>query len=151
MSDASDQAQALVTGYCGWHVAPSRTETLTLDGSGSMFLTLPSLHVTDIAEVTDRGDTLDTDDYDWSASGLVYRRRGRFSHRYRSVTVTLTHGYDDMPDDVQAVIGQLTDGGIGPQFVQVGQVRVSAPGSNGDAEVVTAASILNRYKLGRRF
>ena len=42
-------AQGAVRRYCGWHVAPSITETLRLDGYGGRVLTLPSKHITAIA------------------------------------------------------------------------------------------------------
>jgi len=138
-------AQALVTAYCGWHIAPSKTETLTLDGPGTRTLLLPSLHVTEITSVVNEGTELDTDAYDWSDAGIVELRHGWFSRRLRGLTVTLTHGYDTMPADVAAVIAQIDGTGFGPQAVQVGQVRVETASG-----IVTASSILDRYKLPPR-
>ena len=44
-------AQGAVRRHCGWHVAPSVTETLRVDGYGGRTLILPSKHVTAIASV----------------------------------------------------------------------------------------------------
>src|SRR4051812_23456089 len=100
---ADDQAVAFVQTYCGWHIAPSVTETLTLDGGGGNVLVLPSLYVTDVAAITENGITLDPAlDYQWSEAGMVRRSwatgywsgySGRWwSCEYRSITVELTHG-----------------------------------------------------------
>ena len=55
-----------VRGYCEWHIAPSVTETLTLDGPGGSVLHLPSAHVTAVASVTNDGAVIA--DPQWSAS-----------------------------------------------------------------------------------
>ena len=39
-------AQAAVRAYCGWHIAPSLSETLVLDGTGARAFILPTLHLT---------------------------------------------------------------------------------------------------------
>ena len=89
--------------YCQWHVAPSVTQTLTLDGPGGSLLMLPSLRVTDVAEVTNDGTALA--DPEWSASGMIRARR--WSSRFRGVSVTLTHGYDECPEDILAVLEHM--------------------------------------------
>lgn len=138
-------AEALVTAYCGWHIAPPRTETITLDGPGTRTLLLPSLHVTEISSVISDGTTLDPDCYDWSESGIVELRGGWFSRRLRGVSVALKHGYETMPADLAAVVSQIDGTGFGPQAVQVGQVRVQTADG-----VQAAGSILDRYKLPPR-
>lgn len=94
------QVQAAIRRWCGWHIAPAVTETLTLDGDGSRHLSLPSLYVTEIAAITHRGVELDPADVDWSESGYIELRHGRWTDRPRQITVTLTHGYPDIPEDV---------------------------------------------------
>lgn len=103
------QAEAEVRGYCGWHIAPSRSETLTLDGSGSCTLLLPSLHVTSIVSITESGTLLDAADYAWSASGVVERvAPGRaWSALPRSIVIELEHGWSTPPPDVAAIVQQL--------------------------------------------
>lgn len=137
--DAMAAATSLVQAYCGWHVAPVKTDDeLTLDGPGRQLLLLPSLHVTAITSVVDDGVTLDpATEYEWSASGMVIRtspdnRCIPFTRKFRSIVVTLTHGYETMPGDVQAVIERLASRGAsnGGGYTQVGQVRV-ATGTDG--------------------
>lgn len=97
-------AQGVIRRYCGWHVAPEVTETLTLDGSGSRSLWLPTLHVLSIDAITDEGVAVNSDDYDWSSDGYVYRRAGVcWSSRPRQIAVTLTHGFTDIPPELVGV------------------------------------------------
>lgn len=44
-------AQAAIRKYCGWHVAPSVTRTVRLDGHGGDSLLLPSKHVTALSSL----------------------------------------------------------------------------------------------------
>ena len=46
---------AEVRAYCGWHIAPVVTETLTLDGPGGHLLVLPTLRLVDLLSVTNEG------------------------------------------------------------------------------------------------
>lgn len=143
-------AEAIVRDYCGWHISPNMTETLTLDGPGGTVLTLPSLHVSDISQITNAGTALDASDYDWSTAGIVELRCGRFTSRLRAVSATLTHGYPQMPAGIQAVIDHLATQDLAGQVVRVGQVQVSAVRADGATEVMSAASILDRYRLPPR-
>lgn len=99
----TELASARVRAYCRWHIYPSRTETLTLDGPGGRLLLLPSLYVTAVASISDSGTLVDAADYDWSQAGMVQRQTGWWSCRYRALAVTFTHGYDDVPDAVRDV------------------------------------------------
>lgn len=122
-ADRLDQAEAWVRAYCRWHIAPERDEELHLDGPGGRVLVLPSLYVSAISEVTENGVILDpATDYEWSGSGYIcrtgstwaswenpqaystYRGVGWWATGPRSITVTLTHGYPDVPPDVTAVV-----------------------------------------------
>jgi hypothetical protein len=156
MSDVAPMAaQALVTAYCGWHIAPSKTETLTLDGPGGQTLLLPSLYVTNLTEVTSEGTVFDINTYDWSEAGIIELRCGCFSCRLRSVTVTLTHGYPNMPADVEAVIARVDDRGTSDSgaIQSVGQVRYATTSSGvgvGMALTDFDRAILDRYKLPPR-
>lgn len=90
-----EAATRAIRDYCGWHVAPVVTETLTLDGTGTGTVLLPSRRVVGVASVKVDGVELEEDAYEWSADGLLRRRRGRWPHRYRSLEVTLEHGFTD--------------------------------------------------------
>jgi hypothetical protein len=121
-----DTAIAYVQTYCGWHIAPSVTETLTLDGPGGNVLVLPSLYVTDVSAITEDGTVLadgtDPDvpaDYTWSQAGIVRRSWATgiwsgwcgvwWTSQLRGIQVDLTHGYDTWPLDLAAVIGTISE------------------------------------------
>lgn len=97
------QAEALVRSYCDWHIAPSREETVTIRAWGGNTLALPSLYVTAIESVTEGGAELVRDDgYVWlaPASSLA-----RYSWGWDTdVVVTFTHGYDEPPAEVTAIV-----------------------------------------------
>src|SRR5215213_5938206 len=90
-------AEDQVRDFCGWHVAPSRTETITLDGSGTELLLLPSTYVTAIGSICEDGVTLGSAYYSWSQDGVVEKLYGWWTRKRRGVQVTLTHGYPTCP------------------------------------------------------
>lgn len=96
-------ASARVRSYCRWHVFPSLTETLTLDGPGQPFVMLPSMYVTDVASVTEDGVLVDASLYEWSQTGQLWRA-GRWTGHFRGLAVEFTHGYDVVPDAVRDVV-----------------------------------------------
>ena len=102
---ALDAVTRQIRNYCGWHIGPQRTETITVDGPGGFVLALPTLHLTDIAQISDAGTEID--DPEWSATGDVRKPDGRpWSTRYRGITATITHGYDYAPE-VAAIVVEL--------------------------------------------
>ena len=142
--DAWDAACSAVRAYCGWHVAPSVTETVILDGSGSSVQMLPSLHVTDLTSITNDG-TLVTDP-EWSEAGMV---RGCWTGRFRGVTVQMTHGYDECPAEILGVLTEAASRGVGSAVSQVGQVRMGdSSGVPGAASfMLDQKAVLDRYAL----
>ena len=136
-----------VRAYCGWHIAPSVTEEVTLDGPGSGVLLLPSLKVTDVSAVTNDGTTVT--DPEWSEAGMV---RGSWSCKFRGVTVTMTHGYEECPSEIIGVLLEAADRGVGSSVSQVGQVRMGGvSGVPGAASfMLDQKAVLDRYKLPPR-
>lgn len=101
-------AQAAIRRFCGWHVAPVITETITLDSAGGRVLQLPSGRVADVSSVVVLGHDI-TGVVQWSQDGLLVNPAG-FPDHLRGVEVTLTHGWD--PEDVPEVVdlvGRLAD------------------------------------------
>lgn len=97
------QAEAVVRSYCRWHIAPSRTETLTLRAEGMTSVMLPSLYVTEIASITDDGtDLVLSTDYRWYEDGIIDRVDAYWGSG--DVVVVYTHGYSLPPDDVAGVV-----------------------------------------------
>lgn len=140
---------AEVRGFCGWHVTPSVTETITVDGSGRGLIMLPSLHVTAVTSVTEDGVALLPADYTWNAAGCLARVGTRFwSTAASSVTVTFTHGHASAPDLARVIKAAATRGQDSPNgsFIrQVGLVAFQAPKSDGFLE--SELAVLNRYRI----
>lgn len=105
--EAVRAAGEIVRRMCGWHVAPSVTETILVDSPGGDVLWLPSRHVTDVATVRDMtgSDPVDLTGWRWSEAGLL---SGRFPAGFRAVEVTLTHGYPSCPADLLPVVADRT-------------------------------------------
>lgn len=117
-----------VRAYCGWHVFPERTETITVNGSGAKELQLPSLRVADVAEILEDGVPLDESAYTWSADGGVRKRVGCWPREFRSVTVTLTHGVEaagDLALLVMEVAARAASSPMGYVREQVGGVSMA--------------------------
>jgi hypothetical protein len=165
----TDQAVAAVRSYCGWHIAPSRTETLTLDGPGGNVLCLPSLHVTDVLSVTEDENLLDPAlDYNWSEAGVLRRSWATgywsgysgswWSCAMRGIRVELTHGYDEWPVElagiIQAVADRISDNPTGLEQQTVGpfteKYATSGTGGAGTAFAGADEAVLTRYKLPPR-
>ena len=152
---ASEEALAIVQAYCGWHIGPTLTHELRLDGPGGHTLILPTLRLISVASVTSDGVSIAADEYDWSTAGLLRLRCGRWSCRLGGVTVTMTHGFSQIPDDINAVMARLdsrsaSDPGM---LAQVGQVRYQV-GASGVGLGATLSdydrAVLDRYKLPPR-
>jgi hypothetical protein len=128
-----EQAEALVRAYCGWHIAPSRTETVEVRGKGGRTLMLPSLHVTDVVSVTaDETLLVVEDDYVWTASGILDRGfYGCWSDVV--VEVEMTHGYEEVPAEVTAAVQSLAqrmvDGTAGLTSKTIGPFSESYSGT----------------------
>lgn len=89
-------ALAAARNFCGgWHVAPERTETLTLDGPGTAVLSLPSRNIVSITSITDAGVAVPIDSVDVSKRlGLIEKQScALWSRRYGSIVIALTHGF----------------------------------------------------------
>lgn len=139
-----------IRNYCGWHLAPSVSVTLDklVIGSGGILM-LPSLFVTDVAEVVvfdqpeSTGRTLDPTSYVWHEAGYIEPlNRAQFGsvsgYWYEPgpaflpitgggrVSVTFTHGYPTLPDNIKRVAYELAgwSASLGPD------------GSGGDVKII---------------
>lgn len=152
--------------YCGWHVSPVKeADELTLDGPAGLVLDLPTGRLTDLTEVVESGTTLDVAKLNWSHNGSVRKRSNRcWTHLYRSVEVTITHGYteEEAVDWRKAIIDMVaevsllatdTDGETsGPlKRKRIDDVEYEwsdqAIASAADAAVYSVASVLDGYRL----
>lgn len=121
-----DLASAAVRDYCGWTITEETVTDLVVDGTGTEVLTLATMRLTAVTALAlwDQtagtwGDELvDRQDFDWSANGVLTRRRGdgasledflvfpqrhkhwpRWPDRLQSVRLSYTHGWpaDQVP------------------------------------------------------
>lgn len=158
-----DAATAAVRVYCGWHVTPVVTETVTLDVEGCTAL-LPSLHVLDLEAVkVDGEDVPRGNGYEWSQAGIlrVHARRGFRVHArrgFRKLEATMTHGYEDAPDVAGVILAAAARSVLNPSGVsrsQVGQISETYSQAGRDPAVGAVLNsqekaILDRYKLPSR-
>ena len=149
------QAEALVRAYCGWHIAPSRTDEEYVVPATSRVVLLPSLLVTAVAVADPDGVTVDASSYSWTDAGVVTPT----SWWLAGTTITFTHGYAEPPADVTAVVqsvaqravqnpGSLVRKQVGPfadTYSQTGSNQ-SLPIALLDAE----KAILDRYRIPPR-
>jgi len=132
-------ASEAVRNYCGWHVSPSVTETITIDGPGDGTAFLPSLKVTAISAVTNAGVAIDPAGLEWSEDGRLRAPDGRrWTHRLRGMTVTLTHGHpysDHLAEIVREIASRAAASPGGLIEASAGTVRekrsLTAPGVAG--------------------
>lgn len=155
-ADRLAQAEALVRSYCGWHIAPPRTEDVSVNASYATTLTLPTLRLTAVSAVTEDGEAV-TDDFDWTAAGILTRAWCRWSTA--PVVVSLTHGYDEPPPEVTAVVqavaqravdnpGSRPRDQVGPFAESYSQVGLNqAPAM---ALLDAEKEILDRYRIPPR-
>ena len=146
-------AVGAVRAYCGWHVAPSVTEEVTVDGSGGSVQFLPTLYLTGVQGVTADGRVVS--DPEWSQHGML---RGVRSCRFRGVVATITHGYDSFPVEVEAVARDMASsaGRTGASGMLAGPYQVTYPSGDAGREAGVVGmsgmqrAVLDRYRLAPR-
>jgi hypothetical protein len=154
---ARAQAEAEVRAYCGWHIFPAKTEDLVVDGSHATVQMLPTLRLTAVHGVEVDGTAVDLGTVEWSVAGFL-RRDAAWTSRLRGVVVSVTHGYDAWPPDVEAVLTRMAAQAVETSdasqlLAQVGQVRyaVGPDGLRNVGLMSTAdAWVLDRYRLPPR-
>lgn len=148
-------ASAAIRRRCGWHVFPSVTETLRLDGPGGRELSLPTMNLTALGDVLDRDVAVDATDLEWSRLGTVRRRSGWWSESYGALAVTMTHGYEEVPDLAQVVsqvVAAALSSPMGATKEQAGSLAVTwattAPGVAGGLSLLERdLAVVDAYRL----
>lgn len=135
----------------GWHIAPSISEELIVDGSGAHDLWLPTRHVTGVTGVqiwTGDGWT-DLEGWDpqtgWAQSGILSSEGSRFPDQRRSVKVALTHGYETAPEDLKLLTAVSTGRPVASESISSRSVTFADSG-----DIYGASGILASYSLGPR-
>lgn len=140
-----DAAIAKARRYCGWHVAPVLTETITLDGDGGRLLFLPTLKIVSIDSITIDDVVVDPDTYKTmsGAPGVVAKTHTGGCHwnfwhcGVSNIEVTFTHGFTAaeaadwrdavlrLIDQASLTVGQVASGPMTEKKVDVVQYRWS--------------------------
>lgn len=130
----------------GWHIAPTLTETVTLDHDGASTLLLPSLLVTSVASVRDvSGDVpRELTGWRWSQAGMI-QSRGGLPCGFRSVEVTFTHGHEACPGELLPVIAA----GVNRRVVQESLGSRSVTFANEDVGFAPS-SVIDKFRIGSR-
>lgn len=100
---ALDAASGQVTDFCGWHIAPTQTGAVTVDGSGSPIQALPTLHLVNLVSVAEDGTVVDVADVQWSAAGYMWRSTP-WTRKLRGVVAQIEHGFAETPPAVVAIV-----------------------------------------------
>lgn len=132
-----------------WHVFPEVTETMTLDGEGGRVLTLPTLKVAEIISVTENGNVLDPNAYEWSETGDLKRLGRPWTTRWRGLEVTLRHGYtaaEIPPSLILAIASAVHMQAMSPMGIPevIGPFQLTGAGG---AWVGDSAKTIARYVL----
>ncbi|MEV6413849.1 hypothetical protein [Kribbella sp. NPDC051718] len=92
----------------GWHIAPSKNETVTVDGSDTRLVVLPTLQLTAVSEVRDVSGSAPVVLHNWSAARAgMLRRAAGWPRGFQVVAADITHGYDETPPDLFPVIAAI--------------------------------------------
>lgn len=149
---------ASIQRYCGWHIAPARAETVTLDGTGGNTLYLPSLKVNSITSITVEGEALDLSLIEWSRITGMVRRNDHlcFPDVWGGIVVTFNSGYATVPPALVQIVLQVAaialSSPTGATREQAGQVSMAwaltSPGvAGGMALLQRDYQVLDQYML----
>lgn len=150
-----DAAVSALRDDAGWHIAPSRTETMLIDAEGGRRLFLPTMYLTAVSEIrivsADPVDIPDPDGYQKSRRGVITASFW-WPCRDESVEVDATHGYDTTPPSLFLVVAeycQLTRMNIAVRQESAGGEAISY----GTAGVLSpmAQKVFNKYAIPPRF
>jgi hypothetical protein len=172
-ASALTEASAAIRNYTRQYLEQIDDDVITLDSSGGSRLFLPELPVLEVTKVIEDGVTLTQgDDYKLGQHGILHRIGKRWSIGIQNITITYSHGYTDIPDDIVAVCTRAasrayqaglraadSDGLMGVASKSLGDFSVAFQAESGGAgEGIMGASaarmlllsekdILNKYRI----
>lgn len=149
-----DAAVADVRGATDWHIAPTKTETVTLDVvCRESRLRLPTRKLLAVTAIRDA----DTDAviaaslYRVSLNlGQVMRKSGYWPAGFGRVEVDMSHGYDACPADLYAVVAEaaaLARRGQSIRSVQIDDFQQQFGSTTPTADLMGVDATLARYAL----
>jgi hypothetical protein len=136
-------ASAEIRRRAGWHIWPRINQTVTLNPRGARLLILPTMRLHSVTAVVADGVALDDAGLQglrWSSSGIVERSwYAGGTWPARSVTVTMNHGEEYLPADLELLCRQMAGSAA---LVDSGNVKSKSMG--GRQVVFVTASDLNQ-------
>jgi hypothetical protein len=101
---ALKDATAAIRNYCRQYLERVTSDVINLDSVIGTRLFLPQLPVITVASVVEDGETLVVDDdYQLGQYGILHRINHLWPAGFQIITVTYTHGFLVIPDDIVAV------------------------------------------------
>lgn len=98
---------------------------MVADGNGTQILTLPTLRLSAVDKVRIDDRLIDSGSYRWRSRGQLLYRHG-WPEGMGNVEVDITHGYEETPDAVKAVVlalaAAMVDNPAGRVMAVVGAV-----------------------------
>jgi len=134
-------ASAAIQNYCRQVIEEVEDDEITFDVAVMQSkLFLPELPVTAVASVVEDGEALtEDDDYKLARFGVLHRVGAYWTAGVQTVTVTYSHGYETLPDDVVAVCIRAA-----ARAYQAG-LRAAATGGEAGVQAVTIGDYSVRY------
>lgn len=101
---AIEEASAAIQNYCHQQLSYVADDEITLDCAGGNRLFLPELPVISVKKVIEDGKELTaTVDYKLGRFGILYRVGRDWADGVQVISVTYTHGYTALPDDIVSI------------------------------------------------
>jgi len=160
------EATEAIKNYCHQEISLVADDPITLDvllAGNKIFL--PELPAVSVASVVEDGETLVVDDdYVLGQHGILYRVDDEWLAGIQIVTITYTHGYDVIPDDIVAACTRMAArayqaglkaaelaGLAGVQSLHLGDYTVAFGGEAGGADAgVLGASAARMLLLSEK-
>lgn len=140
-TQALNIASRAIRDFCGWEISEETVTAKVLDTYGERSIWLPTLLLTAVSSVVEKGVTLTVaTDFDWTAYGRLIRS-GRWPNEARSVTVTYTHGYTTVPDSVKGVCLAVA----GRRYQNPSALRSQTVGAVSESYVIPASGQLGFF------
>ncbi len=162
LSESDDETERLLAAalglarrYCGWHVTPVlEDDEVTLDGTGTCLLVLPTLKVVELTSITEDGvDLAEGISQSARAPGCLFKESGGLWTRgYSNIVVTYTHGYEEAREWQSAVLSLVdrwSDLPAGGKPNVVGPFKWASESPVGEAFTATERYLLDSYRLER--
>lgn len=154
-----DAALAALRTAAGWHIAPTRTETIEVDvRPGWAHIQLPTVHLVSVNEVrdADTAEVIPATEYRVSRKLCTIKRdRGQFlgawTSGYQTMAVDFTHGHAEFPPELLQVLADAANLAARDQTVRQMSVddfsQSFGPSSSMTSNPLGNSAILSAYSL----